>query len=77
MSTTDPIKVITRDPHSVNLYNAATGNFLRNVFITNGEIIGQPVSSGNVCTNTCMEGGRTVVVVYEIPQFRLKNRFLP
>ena len=77
MASTDPVKVIAKDPHSVNLYNAVTGNFLRNVFITNGEIVGQPVSSGDICTITCMEGGRTVVVVYELPQFRLKNRFLP
>lgn len=73
----EPIKVIAKDPHSVNLYNAVTGNFIRNVFITDGEIIGQPVASGDVCTITCMEGGRTLLVIYELPNFRLKNRFFP
>lgn len=77
MAQNDPVTVIAKDKHSVNLYNAATGNFLRNVYITSGEIIGQPVSSGNLCTITCMEGGRTLIVVYELPQFRLKNRFNP
>ena len=77
MANTDPINVIAKDKHSVNLYNAVTGNFMRNVYITSGEILGQPVNTGKLCTITCIEGGRTLVVVYELPQFRLKNKFNP
>lgn len=77
MALDEPVTVIAKDKHSVNVYSAVTGNFVRNVYITSGEIIGQPVSSGALCTITCMEGGRTVIVVYELPKFRLKNRFTP
>lgn len=73
----EAVTVIAKDKHSVNLYNAATGNFIRNVYVTSGEIVGQPVSSAKLCTITCMEGGRTVVIVYELPNFRLKNKFKP
>lgn len=77
MANVDHINVIAKDKHSVNLYNGATGNFLRNVYITSGEIIGQPVNTGKLCTITCLEGGRALVVVYELPQFRLKNKYNP
>lgn len=68
------VSVITKDNHSVNLYDVSkNGNFMRNVFITNGDIIGQPVVSGNICTITCMEKGRTVIRTYEMPSFKFKN----
>lgn len=73
----EQLTVVTKDNHSVNLYDSATGNLKRNVYITSGDIIGQPVNNGKTCTITCMEGGQTVIIVYEMPQFRLKNKFHP
>ena len=77
MASDDPVTVVAKDRHSVNIYSATTGNFIRNVYITSGEIIGQPICSQELCTITCMEGGRTLIIIYELPRFRMKNRFNP
>lgn len=77
MAQKEPLSVVMKDKHSVNLYNAIGGRYIRNVFVTTGEIIGQPVISGDYCTVTCIEGGRTVVITYTLPQFKFRNKFYP
>lgn len=71
----EPITVVIKDQHSVNLYGATRGNYLRNTFITSGKIVGSPVISGNVCTFTCIEHGRNTIITYTMPDFRFKNKF--
>ena len=70
------VSVTIKDKHSVNLYDVSrNNNFMRNVFITQGEIIGAPVVAGNICTITCLEQGKTCIRTYEMPNFRFKNIF--
>lgn len=73
----EQLTVVSKDPHSVNIYAAATGNLKRTVYVTSGEIVGQPVNNGDTCTITCIEGGRTMIAIYQMPNFTLKNKFFP
>lgn len=71
------VSVIMKDKHSVNLYDVTNNNrFIRNVFITSGEIIGAPVVAGNICTISCLERGSTCIRTYEMPSFRFKNIYV-
>ena len=70
------ISVVIKDKHSVNLYDLGrNGNFLKNVFITSGEIIGSPVVTGDICSISCLEQGRTCIRTYNMPKFTFKNIF--
>lgn len=70
------ISVVVKDRHSVNLYDVERNNSLiRNVFITNGEIIGAPAVTGNICTITAIEKGKTCIRTYNMPSFTFKNIF--
>lgn len=70
------ISVVLKDKHSVNLYDITrNGNFLRNVFITSGEITGAPTIAGDICSITCLEKGKTCVRTYTMPKFTFKNIF--
>lgn len=73
MSQSDVVTVVAKDAHYVVLYNEK-GNFIRSVYVTSGEIIGQPVISGNRCTVVAEENGCRIIIVYELPQFRQINR---
>lgn len=76
MANAQIVSVVIKDKHSINLYDITNnGNFIRNVFITSGEIIGSPVVSGETCSITCIEGGRTCIRTYEMPSFRFTNLF--
>lgn len=79
MSSNQPIiSVVIKDKHSVNLYDAAkNGVFLKNIFITNGEIVSAPIVAGDTCTITCLEKGRTCIRTYSLPRFTFKNIFYP
>lgn len=72
------ISVVLKDKHSVNLYDVLRNNaYMKNVFITSGEIIGAPVVTGDVCTITCLEKGRTCVRTYNMPKFTFRSIFYP
>lgn len=69
----DAVTVVAKDKHSVVVMDAGTGNFRGSHFITSGEILGQPVQSGDICTITCQESGRTVVKVFSLPTMGFKS----
>ncbi len=76
---TQEMIVVVRDKNTVVLCDPATGRWLgaARVAWSDGEIVGQPVLSGNRLTVTVLEKGRTMVRIYEIPSFRLLQTIYP
>ena len=76
---TQEMIAVVRDKNTVVLCDPATGRWLgaARVAWREGEIVGQPVLSGNRLTVTVLEQGRTLVRIYEIPSFRLIQTLYP
>ena len=76
---TQEMIAVVRDKKTVVLCDPATGRWLgaAQVAWSDGEIVEQPVLSGNRLTVTVLEKGRTMVRIYEIPSFRLLQTIYP
>ena len=76
---TQEMIAVVRDKKTVVLCDPATGRWLgaAQVAWSDGEIVGQPVLSGNRLTVTVLEQERTLVRIYEIPSFRLIQTIYP
>lgn len=60
--------------HSISIYDVETGSFERSIFVTSGQIIGQPIVSANTITVTYTEGGNNWMSVFDSSTFSLKRK---
>lgn len=74
MATTPNITAVVKDKHSVALYNVADGSFRGTLFVTSGEIIGQPLQSAETLTVTYTEGGSNYMSTYKLPGLQFKSK---
>ena len=51
--------------HNIAIYDAESGNFVKSIFITTGEIIGQPIISAKTITVTYSERGSNWMSVFD------------
>ena len=59
--------VVANDQHSVSVYEVPSGEFRGTVFITDGQILGQPIISGDTVTINIFENGKNWICVHSLP----------
>lgn len=74
MATTSTLTVVVKDQHSISLYNVSDGMYKGTLFITNGTIIGQPITSADSVTVTYNEGGFNYMNTYKLPGLQFKSK---
>lgn len=52
--------------HNIGIYDAETGNYVKSLFVTTGEIIGQPIISAKTITVAYTEGGNNWMAVFDV-----------
>lgn len=56
-----------KDPHSVALYDAQTGNYEGIIYITSGSIIGMPIVTPKSLSVQFTENGLNYMSFYDLP----------
>ena len=56
---------VAANQHSISVYDVSTGNYYSSIFVTSGQIIGQPIVSAKTITVTFNEGGSNYMAVYD------------
>lgn len=74
MPTTNNLTAIVKDPHSISLYTVADGMYKGTLYITNGNIIGQPITSADSVVVTYNEGGFNYMNTYKLPSLQFKSK---
>lgn len=59
--------VAVLDPHSISIYDVATGGYRGIIYVTSGTIIGSPIVTAKNVSVTFTENGRTYISTYEMP----------
>lgn len=62
---------VAANEHSISIYDVESGAFERSIFVTSGQIIGQPIVSANTITVTYNEGGDNWMSVFDSSSFSL------
>lgn len=74
MATTSTLTAVVKDQHSISLYNVSDGMYKGTLFITSGNIIGQPITNADSVTVTFNEGGFNFMSTYKLPGLQFKSR---
>lgn len=56
---------VANNKNSISLYDVENGGYRGTIFVTTGEIIGQPIVSPKTITVTYTEGGNNYMNVYD------------
>ena len=64
------------DPHSVALYDAATGAYEGVIYITSGSIIGMPIVTPKSVSVQFTENGYNYMSIFDLPS-RAFNKTIP
>lgn len=70
------ITAVAGDPHSITLLEVGSGTFQGTLYITSGNIIGQPMVSGNTIVVNYQEGGHTYMNSYAADTKMFLNRIM-
>ncbi len=62
---------VANNRNSITLYNAETGAYVKTIFVTSGEIIGQPIVSAKTIIVTYTERGSNYMNVYDAQRHSL------
>lgn len=65
---------VAANQHSISIYDVTSGNFYSSLFITSGQIIGQPIVSAKTITVTFTEGGTNYMSVYDAQSLNFIRR---
>lgn len=60
---------VANNNNSISIYEVDGGNYVTSIFVTTGQIIGQPIVSANTITVTFTEGGSNYMAVYDGQRF--------
>lgn len=63
----DAFTVAVYDPHSISIYDVATGGYRGIIYVTSGSIIGNPIVTAKNISVTFTENGKTYISTYEMP----------
>lgn len=69
--TTKTYTAVASTKHNIGIYDAESGNYIKSLFVTTGEIIGQPIISAKTITVTYTEGGNNWMAVFDINSHNL------
>lgn len=67
MSTTKVFTASVKDGRSVSLYDVATGQYEGIIFVTSGEITGNPIVTPTTLSVTFIENGKHFISTYSLP----------
>lgn len=56
---------VANNNNSISIYEVDSGNYVTSIFITSGQIIGQPIVSANTITVTYTESGANYMSVFD------------
>lgn len=62
---------VANNKNSISLYDIESGSYRGTIFVTSGEIIGQPIVSAKTITVTYTEGGNNYMNVYDAERHNL------
>lgn len=62
---------VANSKNSISLYDVESGGYRGTIFVTSGEIIGQPIVSAKTITVTYTEGGNNYMNVYDAERHNL------
>lgn len=60
------ITVVVKDPHSISLFDAESGQYLGVIYVTSGSIVGSPIISQKIVTVTSQENGMMYMTTYDL-----------
>lgn len=60
------ITVVVKDPHSISLFDAESGQYLGVIYVTSGSIVGSPIISQKIVTVTSQENGRMYMSTFDL-----------
>lgn len=64
MASNQVLTASASSPHSITLIDVATGAYMGSIYVTSGNIIGQPLVSPDMIVVTYQEGGSTYINKY-------------
>lgn len=65
---------VANNKNSITLYDVESGKYDKTIFVTTGEIIGQPIVSAKTITVTFTEGGCNYMNVYDAQNHKFIRR---
>lgn len=71
--STEAFTAVAKNNNSIAIYDMS-GNIRNTLFVTSGQIIGQPQSTGSNITVTFTEGGMNYMAVYDLPNLNLVRK---
>lgn len=66
--------VVANNQHSVSVYELPGMEFKGTFFVTDGQILGQPIISGDTCTINVCENGKNWINVYSFPSLGFQKK---
>lgn len=69
----EAVVAVAKDNNTIAIYDTL-GSLKTSIFVTSGQIIGQPQNTGNQITVTFTEGGQNYMAVYGLPNFNFINK---
>lgn len=69
----EAVTAVAKDNNTIAIYDMM-GNPKTTIFVTSGQIIGQPQNTGSQITVTYTEGGQNYMSVYGLPNYNFINK---